>query len=183
MIFRESSIICAVKNDEMLSVALDSQCDVLFLLKADINTIFDTVDLCKSKRKKVFIHVDLFEGFGKDLSSIKFLSSKVKPDGILSTKSNLIKYAKDCGMSAILRVFMIDSQSMESAITNLEKLCPDAVEIMPGVAYDAIRELRNNTKNQIIAGGFIKTYENAVNAFKAGASACSTSNPLLWAKK
>jgi glycerol uptake operon antiterminator len=179
-IFEYSKIICAVKNEAELTAALKTEYNTVFLLKADINSAAKQVKMCHDAGKRVFIHFDLAEGFGKDEASIKYLSNTVRPDGILSTKNSIVKLAKDYGMHAIYRVFMIDSQSMETATSNIAKLSPDAVEIMPGIAFEAIEELSKRVEVQIIAGGFVRTQADVDNAVRAGAVTCSTTSPLLW---
>lgn len=181
VIFPQGTVICAVKdNEQLLERALSSQRTDLFLLKANINSMADVVKRCHSIGKRVFIHIDLAEGVGKDEASIKYLADVVKPDGILSTKSSIVKLARDYGMIGIYRVFLVDAQAMDSAKYNLAKIKPDAIEIMPGIAYEAIRELRSFTDIEIIGGGFVRTEENVKSALEAGAVACSTSNEQLW---
>lgn len=179
-IFKQNSVVCAVRTEEKLVSALKSESRSIFLLNADINTISDVISRCHDKSKRAFIHIDLANGFGRDEATVEYLAKTVKPDGILSTKSNIVKFAKEQGLTAILRVFLIDAQSMDSAIYNIGKLSPDAVEIMPGIAYEAITELKKQTGVEIIAGGFVRTRQNAVSAFQAGANACSSSSECLW---
>ena len=178
--FKKNTIICAVKNNEQIDCAIASKADNIVLLKANINTIDEIVERIHSANKKVFIHIDLAEGFGKDEASIEYISKHVKPDGVLSTKINIIKLCSERNMFAVYRVFLIDQQSMDSAIYNIKKFKPCAVEIMPGIAYEAIKELSQQTNIALIAGGFIRTKENVKQAFDAGAIACSTSKHDLW---
>lgn len=180
MSFSENSIIYAVKGEKELERALGYGGSYVFFLKADINTVADEVARCRKAGKKSFIHIDLADGMGKDEAAIRFIAQTIRPDGILTTKINVVKLAKDYGMEVVYRVFMIDSQSMVTAVNNIKKYSPDAVEIMPGVAYDAIRELKNALSVDVIAGGLIHTEENVNNAFGAGAVAVSTSCEKLW---
>ncbi len=178
--FEKESVIAAVKDENTLSAALESNCKYIFLLKANINTAAEIVERCHAYGRRVYIHIDLAEGFGKDFAGINYIAHVVKPDGILSTKTNIIKMSQEIGMFAILRIFLIDAQSMDSAVTNIEKLRPDAVEIMPGIAYEAVAELKKKAEIDVIAGGFLRTRENLLSAFAVGAAACSTSNTALW---
>ncbi len=180
-VFHQDAIICAVKdNDAILSRAIASKRKYIFLLKANINSMAEVVKRCHDADKTVFVHIDLAEGVGRDEASIKYIAEVVKPDGILSTKSNIVKLARDYGMLAIYRVFLVDAQAMDSAKYNLAKLQPDAIEIMPGIAYEAISELKSFTDIEIIGGGFVRTEQNVRSALQAGAVACSTSNEQLW---
>ncbi len=182
-IFQQGSIIAAVKTAQDLQVALASCVQDIFLLKANINTVSQWVDMCHAVGKRVFIHTDLAEGFGKDDASIEYIAKIIKPDGILSTKIGIVRTAMSLGLHAVYRVFLIDQQSMNSALSNIDKYHPTAIEIMPGVAYEAITELSSHKLGvNIIAGGFIRTKQSASMALSAGAVACSTSSQQLWAK-
>lgn len=161
-------------------MALRSNADNIFLLKANINSATHWVDMCHKAGKKVFIHTDLAEGFGKDDASIEYLASTVKPDGILSTKIGVVRAANEYGLCGVYRVFLIDQQSMNSALVNIAKYHPYAVEIMPGIAYEAISELHQRSCANIIAGGFIKNSHSVKLAIEAGAVTCSTSSCHLW---
>ncbi len=173
-------IIAAVKGDDSFEEALTSPCRHVFLLKANINTAKQMVERCHNAGKRVYIHIDLAEGFGKDEASLQYISREVKPDGIISTRINVIRIARDLGLKTVFRVFLIDAQSMELALINIEKTHPDFVELMPGIAYEAIKTLKERSEANVIAGGFLRTRENLDSAFEVGAFACSTSNLSLW---
>lgn len=59
--------------------------------------------------------MDLMEGIGKDRAGIRLLSRMGVP-GIVTTKSNLVKYAREEGICAIQRLFIVDSESLKTAI-------------------------------------------------------------------
>ncbi len=65
------------------------------------------IKLCvlKRKEKKAFIHMDFIEGLGKDQKAIDYINEVIGPDGIISTRSNHIKYARDIGLFTIQRFF------------------------------------------------------------------------------
>lgn len=179
---RDNKVICAVKGEDSLHEAIYSKSKVIFILSANINTVVEQVERCHKAGKVVYLHFDLAEGFEKDEAAVQYCARTVKPDGILTTRNHLVKAAQENGMKAILRIFLIDSRSMLTAVTSVQKQQPDAVEIMPGIAYQAIKEMKKRLPEdtQIIAGGFIRTEEDCRNAFNSGAEACSTSNYSLW---
>ena len=63
--------------------------------------------------KIIFIHIDLSEGIGKDRSGIEYLS-RSGADGIISTRANLIRIAKEFGLLTVQRFFAYDSQGVKS---------------------------------------------------------------------
>ena len=101
-------------------------------------------------------------------------------DGIISTKPQLVKRAKELGLFGILRIFVIDSM----AFGNIEKQCaslvPDAVEILPGLMPKIIKKLCSTVNVPIIAGGLISDKEDVMNALNAGAVAISVTNQRVW---
>ncbi len=179
---KDDKVIMAVKDERKLEAALTCDKHVVFLLKSDIMTVAEVVKRCKNAGKTVFIHLDLMDGIGKDESGIKFIIKNIKPDGIISTKVNIIKIANAFGLQTVFRVFLIDSQGMESAFNTLMKITPDAVEIMPGVMPEIIGKFAARFPN-LIAGGMVSDVHHVTDALKSGALGVSTSSEVLWNKK
>ena len=130
---KNSPIIAGVKDIADLDKALESDCKVIFLLCGNIFNLAECVKKAKDKKKLIFIHVDLVEGFSRDSVALKYIGEQIKPDGIISTKNNLLKCAKSLGMLTVQRIFIIDSLSIDTAIKASQMIVPDAVEIMPGI--------------------------------------------------
>ena len=114
-----------------------SDVEVLFHLNANIMTIESDIKKAKANNKYIFVHIDLAEGSGKDSTGIKWLS-QLGVDGIISTKAQLIRSAKDCGLTAIQRFFVLDSKGMNSISEMIDTTRPDLIEIMPGVIPKAL---------------------------------------------
>jgi glycerol uptake operon antiterminator len=119
------------------------------------------------------------EGLGKDEVALRFIADTVGCDGIISTKPSVIKMASALGLKTVFRIFLIDSQSVESAFSTLTKLKPDAVEIMPGVMSEVIRRFSAKVPN-LIAGGMVQEKRHVIDGIMSGAMAVSTSNQELW---
>ena len=174
----EKTVIAATKEQSAFEQACASPACAVFDLAPSINDVCNKVDLCKKSGKLFFVHMDLIEGVGKDKAGLMYLKN-CGIDGIISTRSILIKQAKELGLKTVQRVFIIDSQAIKSA-TSILKINPDMLEIMPGVVPRAIKEFKDVLPVPIIAGGLIETKEDIEAAFKAGASAVSTSMENLW---
>ncbi len=177
--FKANSVVAAVKDDKALSLALKSNVAVVFLLKSDLMSAADTVKKIKAAGKRVYVHLDLMDGIGKDEAGVKYVAERIRPDGIISTRPALIKCAKMLGLSTVFRVFLIDSQGLESAVFNAEKVRADAVEVMPGLIPEVLARFVH-TGGAVIIGGLISTSRQIQNGLDAGAIAASTSNPDLW---
>lgn len=176
----ENPIISAISNLDKLDLALKSPCEIIFLLNGDIFNLKNTVSRVKENNKLIFIHLDLMEGFSKDVIALKYISKNIKPDGIITTKSNLIRIAKDMNIFAIQRLFLLDSLSLETGIKSVKATRPDAVEILPGIMHKTTKHVTSNTKIPVITGGLIKDKEDVLLSIKAGAVAISSSNEKVW---
>jgi len=173
-LLRGTRVIPAVKSMEELDKVLNSREKPVFVLFGDILTIPDVVARLKSAGKAVMVHLDLIDGLNSREVAVDFLAANTLADGVLSTKANLVKYAKSRGLIAIQRFFVLDSM----ALLNVEKQFPldyaDAVEILPGLMPKVIRRLAGLTDKPIIAGGLITDKHDVQSALEAGAAAVST---------
>ncbi|MGB9810000.1 MAG: glycerol-3-phosphate responsive antiterminator, partial [Caldanaerobacter sp.] len=83
-------IIAAVREIKDVKEAISSNAQVIFLLTGDIMNICELVDSIKKSNKVVFVHFDLIEGLGKDTKAVEYIAEKIKPDGIISTRNNIL---------------------------------------------------------------------------------------------
>lgn len=170
-------IIAAVRTDEQYKKALESDVSAVFMLKADMLTI---ADLIKDKKdKKVFVHIDMAEGIGKDKKGIEVLK-RIGVDGIITTKNHLISCAKELGLITVQRFFIIDSGSVATALESVSQTKPDFAELMPGVIPKAIKGFIERANVPIISGGLIEDKNDVIGALSAGAEAVSTGKQSLW---
>ena len=179
-IFENRAVAAAVRTDEDFFAALNSKVDVIFLLYSNIMTIGDQIDKAHKHNKKVLIHMDFTEGIGKDRAALHFIK-KQGADGILTTKTSMIRPAKELGLVTVQRFFIVDSHSVDTAVDSIRIAKPDVVEIMPGVVCKKIKEFASKVVGTpILAGGLIEFREDVDNAIEAGAMAVSTANRELW---
>jgi len=177
----ENPIIAAVRKEEDVKDAVASQVTTVFLLHADIFNIKSMVDEIKGCGKNVFIHIDFLEGIGKDNRAIDYIAEVIKPDGIITTRSSPIKYAKDRGIFTIQRFFLVDSQSYETAINTARSVRPDMAEIMPAVMPGVIKKICRDVPLPVIAGGLVNSKDDIIEILKSGAVGVSTGKKELWA--
>lgn len=176
----ENPIIAAVRTDMDLAAALESPVNTIFLLHADIFNIKSLVDKIKDRGKTVMVHMDLLEGLGRDQRALDYIHQLIKPDGIITTKSSNIKYAKEIGMFSIQRFFLVDSQSYEIAVKTAIQNKPDMIEIMPGILPKVLGRICSTLSVPVIAGGLIETKEDIVEILGSGAHGVSTGKSELW---
>ena len=180
IILEDCPVIAAVKDETGLKECLYSESQIIFLLFGDICSVGRYVEIAKSAGKMVFVHMDLINGLGNKEVAVDFIREHTGVDGIISTKPQLVKRAKELGLFGILRIFVIESM----AFGNIEKQCaslvPDAVEILPGLMPKIIKKLCSTVNVPIIAGGLISDKEDVMNALNAGAVAISVTNQRVW---
>jgi len=170
----KTRIIPAVKSLESVEKCLQEKSKIVFVLFGDIVTIHDIVTKFKNADKMVLVHIDLIEGLNSKDVAVDFIAKNTRADGILSTKANLLKYAKSRGLLSVQRFFVLDSISL----LNIEKQFPldyaNALEILPGMMPKVIRRLAGLTDKPVITGGLISDKDDVKLALDAGASAVST---------
>lgn len=174
----EKSPIIAATDQAGWEAALASDAEIIFHLNANIMTITDELRAAKSKNKLVFVHIDLADGIGRDKTGICWLADS-GVDGIISTRTSLIRNAKERGLITVQRFFVLDSKGMHSISETIENTKPDLIEIMPGVIPKALK-LFSRKNIPVIAGGLIETKAEVMSALSSGALAVSTGKKDLW---
>lgn len=175
----ENPVISAINSDDGIEKALNSSCLIVFVLYGNLLSIGEITKKLKADGKKVFIHIDLIEGLKADQSGVMFIKQATEADGIITTRQHLIKHAKNLSLLTILRLFIIDSKSIQTGAKSTLEFRPDAVEVLPGVSEKIIRVCKGEFAQPVIAGGLIETKQEILAALNAGAVAISTTRYQL----
>lgn len=173
-------VIASVKDQASLERAIKSDCKIIFVLFGNICNISRIVQQIKAAGKYAFIHVDLLDGTTNSEVVVEFLKIVTQADGIISTKTQMIKAAQAHGFYTILRLFIVDSISYHNVQKQVANCHPDCIEVMPGVMPTVIRWILESLDIPIISGGLICDEETAHIALNAGANAISTTNQDVW---
>jgi len=137
----------------------------------------------ESYGKKVFLHTDLIKGLNQDKNATRFIAENIGPKGIVTTKSIVIKQAKQYGLKVVHHLFMIDTNAFESGIKNVNASKPDAVEIMPGLMPSIIHEFKMKVDVPLLVGGLVKSIAEMTALWNAGACSVITGSTDLWSVK
>ena len=130
--------------------------------------------------KHSLVHVDLINGLAAKEIAADFIRSYTGADGIISTKPQLLRHAREVGLITVLRVFILDSMALDN-IDKLRTACnPDLIELVPGIVPKVIRLVNSLYRTPIIAGGLIRDKEDTMSALSAGALCISTSCEAAW---
>lgn len=178
--FEDCPVVAAIKDEDGLNRCLSSDIQIVFVLYGDICNIGGIVERLKEAGKTVLIHIDLIGGLSSREIAVTFLHNTTSADGIISTKPGIIKQARELGMFAIMRFFVIDSIAFESIKRQTENVRPDMIEVLPGVMPKVISRICAGTRTPVIAGGLIADKEDIMAALGAGAVSISTTNQQVW---
>ena len=181
--FKRNPVVAAVRDVKLMEKAVKSGAEVLFLMTGNLLNVQDCVELARKHGKSIFLHIDLMRGIARDKEGIQYLAREVRPDGIITTKNNLIKMTKKEGMLAIQHLFLLDTQAYVSGIKNIKETQPDAIEIMPGLMPRVIRDLEKTCPCPIISAGLILYEEEIKAALQAGSHAVAVGADDLWNSK
>ena len=173
----QNPVIAAICDDKW-EQAIHSPAQVLFYLSADIMTVRQRIEQAHDAGKYVLVHGDLAEGVGKDKAGIRFLAD-CGVDGILSTRAQLIRYAKEQGLCTVQRFFTLDSKGMDSIEDMLRNTNPHMMELMPGIIGKTVARFSKGNI-PVIAGGLVQTKSEVTDALRCGATAVSTGQIELW---
>lgn len=176
-------VIAAVKSDEGLRHCLETDIGIVFTLYGDLGSIEGIVKQIKDAGKIAMVHIDLVNGMQPKEVSLDFIRNRTEADGIITTKYSLVQHAKNLELNTVLRMFMLDSTSMETLdrYSRQDSVQPDIMELLPGTLLpDVIRRANKICRVPVMASGLITRKEEIMNALKNGAISISTTNEKLW---
>lgn len=178
-LFSRRKVAAAVRTEEDFQAALNSKVEVIFLHGTNLFSIDEQIERAHGAGKKIFVHMDFADGIGKDRVGLEYLKLR-GADGIISTKTSMIRQAREAGLTTVQRFFIVDSHSVDTAADAIRIAKPDIVEIMPGVVYKKIVEFANKVNTPILVGGLVEFRDEVDNALAAGAEGISTAARELW---
>lgn len=172
-------IIAAVKDEAGVLACIENDIQVVFVLFGEISTIADIVERLKNAGKTVVVHLDLVTGLSVREESVRFIRKYTRADGVISTKPEMMKCAKELGLCTVFRVFAIDSKALDGMGHHVTEYA-DLIELLPGIMPRIIRRVADRVQTPIIAGGLISEREDVIEALDAGAIAISSTNKAVW---
>jgi glycerol uptake operon antiterminator len=173
-------VAAAIKSNEDMQVALDSQAMLLFILRGDAFQLIPFMAQAHKRGKGVVVHVDLVSGVGKDRAGIQYLR-QIGADAIITSRAQLVSAGRAEGLVTIQRLLVADDSALETGIRTLARAAPDIVEILPGIIFPEIAAiLKQQLAGPFIAGGFIRTAADVARVSAAGAILSSSSTYTLW---
>ena len=173
-------VIAAVKNEDQLEAAVKSDCRIVFLLCGDLCSIPSLVERVKSAGKLALVHIDLVAGLSAHEAAVRFLKQGTAADGIISTKAQMIKAARENDMIAVQRFFVLDSLALANITRQAGAAPADVIEVLPAVSPRIIARIAKTSPVPVIVGGLIDEKEDVIQMLAAGAIAISSTSPAIW---
>ena len=177
----QTHIIPSVRSPEFIARSARAPGKVVYFLFGNPEHIAEMVEVVASNGKATMVNVDLAAGLSRDEAAISFLAHR-QVLGIISTHVEPLRAARDYGLFAVKRTFLLDSAALESCLRNLSQMLPDALEIMPAIAAPRIiPKLRQEYPQlPIIAGGLVSTLREVEDLVQQGVTSVSVSDSRLW---
>ena len=177
---RQYPVAAAMKSNEDMQVALESDALLLFLLKGDAFQLAPFVLEAHERGKGVVVHVDLVSGIGKDRAGIQYLH-QIGIDAIITSRSQLVSAGRAEGLTTIQRLLLVDDSALDTGVRTIARAAPDIVEILPGIIFPEVAPtLQRLLPGPFIAGGFIRTAAEVARVQAAGGILSSSSTYTLW---
>src|ERR1700680_3226577 len=173
-------VAAAVKSNDDMQVALESDALLLFMLKGDAFQIASYVVQAHQKGKGIVVHVDLVSGVGKDRTGIQYLH-EIGVDAIITSRSQLVSAGRAEGLVIIQRLLLVDDSALETGVRTISRAAPDFVEVLPGIIFPEVAPaLQKLLPGPFIAGGFIRDAAAVERVLEAGVVLSSSSTYALW---
>ena len=181
LLLNQTRIIPAVRAPEFLIQAAASPGKIVYFLFGNPEDTGDMAAAVVTAGKVPIVNIDLAAGLSRDQAAISFLAHR-QVQGIISTHPEPLRAARDFGLFAIKRTFLLDSSALESALRSLDQFEPDALEVLPALAapYILTRLHRSHPDLPVVGGGLIKTLREIEGLVQQGISAVSVSDHSLW---
>ena len=177
-LIEENPVILGLLSESDFELAENNESQVVFTLFGTISDIGATIHRLKKTKQLVFVNIDMIDGFSSRNSVIDFLKT-TELDGIISSKPNILRYAKEQGFFTIHRFFILDSSSWRSIERQLEISQADIINITPGWTK-VIQWTSEKFHTPIISSGLVCDKEIVIENLKAGALAICTTNHDVW---
>lgn len=175
-----NQVIASIYDLDSLDLALNSPCEIIFLLTGNIFNLKEISNRVRKENKGLYILVDSIDGFSKDTWGLEYIVKNICPDGIITEKNNLVKLSKDMGVFSIQRLYISNGCSLRKNLNSIKKNRPNVIELLPGIIPRIISQIILETKIPLIASGLIRDIFDINLAFEAGAIGITTSNKALW---
>jgi glycerol uptake operon antiterminator len=178
--FSGQRVLPAIRKIRDVDDLVASELHYVVFLDLHLGQVQALAKLMRQHGKKILLHADLIQGLKNDQYAAEFLCQQIRPDGLISTRADVLKTAKQHEVLAIQRLFLLDTIALETSFQLARKVEPDYIEVLPGVIPQYVDIVKQETGIPVIAGGLIKSSVEMEQILAAGAEAITTSRKELW---
>jgi glycerol uptake operon antiterminator len=170
-----------VRSPEFLTPAIQSPGKIVYFLFGNPEDIGGMAEAVVAAGKMPIVNIDLASGLSRDQAAVSYLAHR-QVKGIISTHPEPLRAAREFGMFAIKRTFLLDSSALDSALRSMEQCEPDALEVLPAMAAPRIlTRLRPcHPTLPVVAGGLVSTLREIESLVQEGIRSVSVSDCSLW---
>lgn len=150
-----SGIIPAVDGIRCYKEFLESSLEKCILMNVHLALLEGCFRAAEKRGKSIILHIDRINGLADDEAGAEYALQKFRPAGGISIKPSVIMTMKRKHITAIQRIFLIDSFALSKSAEAVRHTEPDFIEVMPGICGDLALCLREMLGDELIAGGLI----------------------------
>lgn len=178
-IIEKNPIILGITDTSEFIKVKSNPSKVVCTLFGNVANIVQIIKQLKAMEKIVFVNIDMVSGFASKNSVIDFLIDNTNIDGIISTKPQLLRYAKQKNLFTIHRFFILDSSSWRIIQSQIKISNADIINIAPGWTK-VIKWTVEKYKKPVLASGLVCDKPTVIESLKAGAIAICSTNHDVW---
>ena len=180
-LLNQTHIIPSVRAPEFITQSVQSPGKLVYFLFGNPEDIAGMVQAVAAAGKIPMVNIDLATGLSRDEAAIAYLAHR-QVRGIISTHVEPLRAARELGMFAIKRTFLLDHAALECCLNSLKQFQPDALEVMPAIAAPRIllRLRQMYPELPVIAGGLITNLREIEYLVEQGVTSVSVSDSRLW---
>lgn len=172
----EQALIPVLTTIKQLERFLATELKLCILQDFHFGLLKDAVRILHENGRFGLVHIELVQGISNDEFGTQILTQQLKVDGIISSKPKIIEMAKKTHAIAIQRVFLIDSKSLERGVASVSESKPDAMEVMPALAFPMFANIKQRIDMELWAGGLIRDETTARVVLASGATRMTVSD-------
>lgn len=179
---RNKEIILTISTVKDFEKFLEMNIEYCVLMDLHIGMLQSLIAKAHAHRKKVLLHMDLMQGLSNDEMGCEYACQYLQVDGVISTKSKVVKKAMEKKRIGVLRLFLMDTRSLNKGINLCQECNPDFVEVLPAIAPAILPKIKELTGQKLMSGGLLSSIEEMERCFQYGAEAITISDCKLAEK-
>lgn len=172
-------IIPSVWTASQRDVAVLSAWPVVHVAGGRLRTLAEFVQPLRASGKRLWVHPDRIQGLARDEEAIHYLSEVVAPEVFVTSSLNTAQIIRSAGLCLCLRMFLYDTQSLESGLRAVERLRPQIVCVMPALVYEAVQRDFAASGATLTTAGLVRTAEHR-DRLRALGVPVELGSPALW---